>query len=89
MEERVGRQGKGAQNVRNEPNNLPQNSWVLIMTCLGEVRFSKLNILENHPYLTTFSGRGTLPNETGVIFQNIEFEKRTSSKQVMIRTQEV
>ena len=61
-EERVGRQGKGAQNLRNEPNDLPQNSWVPIMSCLGEIRFSKFKILKNHPYLTLFSTeRLTLP----------------------------
>ena len=43
FEEKVGRQGKGAQNVWNEPIDAP-NSWVPNMTCLAEIRFSKLKI---------------------------------------------
>ena len=54
FEEKVGRQGKGAQNVWNEPIDAPPNSWVPNMTCLAENRFSKLNIFENDPYFKLF-----------------------------------
>ena len=58
FEEKVGRQGKGAQNVWNEPIDAPPNSWVPNMTCLAENRFSKLNIFENDPYFASLLFKG-------------------------------
>ena len=54
FEEKVGRQGKGAQNVCNEPIDPCLEPWVHPFACLGENRFSKLQFLKNHPYLTSF-----------------------------------
>ena len=41
MEEKVGRQGKGDQNVCNEPINAPIFCFVPTITCLGHIRLSK------------------------------------------------
>ena len=76
MKEKVGRQGKAAQNVWNEPIDAPQNSWVPVITCLAEIRFSKLNIFKNDPYFAS-SSKWTFPQtkntEIRVIFENIKF----------------
>ena len=49
-EKEVGRQEKSVKNVRNEHIDLPLDSWVRIIACLTEIRFSKLKILQNQPY---------------------------------------
>ena len=51
---KVERQGKGAQNLCIEPNNLPPNFWVPGMTLKEETRLSKLKISQNYPYFTLF-----------------------------------
>ena len=51
LEEKVERQGKGDQNVWNEPNDAP---WVHNMACWAEIPFSNLNIFKNDPYFTLF-----------------------------------
>ena len=61
-EKKLERQGKGAQNVWNEPINAPLNPWVPVIARSAENRFSKLNILKKHPYSTLFS----LATEIGV-----------------------
>ena len=48
------RQGKGDQNVWNEPNDAPLSSWVFNLTCSAEIPFSKLKILKNDPYFELF-----------------------------------
>ena len=50
LEEKVERQGKGDQNVCNEPIESPLGPWVHSIACYGENHFSKLKI----PKLTLF-----------------------------------
>ena len=54
FEERVERQGKGAQNVCNEPIEPPLGPWVHSIACYGENHFSKLKISKNNTYFTVF-----------------------------------
>ena len=60
FEEKVERQGKGAQNVWNEPIEPLLGPWVHRITSLEENHFSKLKNFEKHPYLTLFS-EGSFP----------------------------
>ena len=62
FEEKVERQGKGDQNVWNEPNDTPPSPWVYSMACWVEIPFSKLEILENdtHFALTGFPQKNNL-----------------------------
>ena len=54
LEEKLGRQGKGTQNVWNELIDPCQKSWVHNCARFRENRFSKLKFFRNHPYLTLF-----------------------------------
>ena len=57
FEEKVERQGKGDQNVWNEPIGAPLSPWVHNMACWAEIPFSNLNIFKNHPYFRLFPQR--------------------------------
>ena len=57
LEETLERQGKGDQNLGNEPNNLALEPWVHYFTCWGENHVSKLKISKYVPYLTYFYKR--------------------------------
>ena len=50
LEEMVERQGKGDQNVWNEPNDGPLSPWVHNKACRAEIPFSKLKIFKNASY---------------------------------------
>ena len=54
LEEKVERQGKGDQNVCNEPIEPPLGPWVHSSACYEENNFSKLKISKNDPYLSVF-----------------------------------
>ena len=75
LEEKVGRQGKSAQNDRNELNNAPIFSWVNIIGCSAEIRVSKLKISKNDTYFNRIFSRGMPTMKRGkicVIFGNFE-----------------
>ena len=50
LEEWFERQGKGDQNLCNEPNDAPLSPWVFNMACWAEIPFSKLKICKNYTY---------------------------------------
>ena len=61
LEEKVERQGKGDQNVWNEPNDAPLSPWVHNMACRAENPFSNLKIFKNVPYFAhVFVGKNPL-----------------------------
>ena len=47
-------QGKSAQTLCNEPNNVPPNFGSPNITCRKETRVSKLKISQNHAIFTFF-----------------------------------
>ena len=79
FEEKLERQGKGNQNVWNEPNDAPLSPWVFNMACWAEIPFSNLKNFENHPYFKSFLQGEFFQQKRRkirVIFEIFEFWKR-------------
>ena len=90
LEEKVERQGKGDQNVWNEPNDAPLSPWVHNMSCWEETPFSKLNIFKNDPYFKLFLQGESFQQKKAnncLFLRILSFEKGISAQQAMLKTQ--
>ena len=67
--EKVERQGKGDQNVYNQPIDPHLRPQVQNMSCCREIRLSKFKIWKNDPYFSAFLQRASLPSNLGYFWK--------------------